>query len=58
MIPYHLISTLLNANFDFDVSVVNDVAIEVAKCTLLGKVMQGQPCPEVHTLMKMGITYI
>ena len=39
-IPYHFISTLLNANFDFDVSVVNDVAIDVAKCTLPDKVMQ------------------
>ena len=33
-IPYHFISTLLNANFDFDVSVANDVAIDVAKYTL------------------------
>ena len=39
-IPYHFISTLLNANFDFDVSVANDVAIDVAKCTLPDKVMQ------------------
>ena len=39
-IPYHFISTLLNANFDFDISVANDVAIDVAKCTLLGKLMQ------------------
>ena len=39
-IPYHFISTLLNANFDFDVSVANDVAIDVAKCALPGKVMQ------------------
>ena len=35
-IPYHFISTLLNAKFDFDVSVANDVA----KCALQGKVMQ------------------
>ena len=41
---------LLNANFDFDVSVANDVAIAVAKWALLGKVMQGSPCPEVSTL--------
>ena len=40
MIPYHFISTLLNANFDIDVSVANDVAIDVAKCALPGKVMQ------------------
>ena len=39
-IPYHFISRLLNANFDFDVSVANDVAIDVAKCALPGKVMQ------------------
>ena len=40
---------LLNDDFDFDVSVVNDVAIDVAKCALLGKVMQWSPCPEVLT---------
>ena len=39
-IPYHFISTLLNASFDFDVTVANDVAIDVAKCTFPGKVMQ------------------
>ena len=39
-IPYHFISTLLNANFDLDVGVANDVAIDVAKCALPGKVMQ------------------
>ena len=39
-ITYHFISALLNANFDFDVSVANDVAIDVAKCALPGKVMQ------------------
>ena len=46
------ISTLLNANFDFDVSIAKDVAIDVAnyKYALPGKVMQGSPCPEVHTL--------
>ena len=50
MIPYHFILTLLNANFDFDVSVANDVAIDVAKCALPGTVMQWSPCPEVRTL--------
>ena len=40
-IPYHFIWTLLNANYDFDVSVANDVAIDVAKCTFPGKVMPG-----------------
>ena len=39
-IHYHFILTLLNANFDFDVSVANDVAIDVAKRALPGKVMQ------------------
>ena len=37
-IAYHFISTLLKANFDFDVSVANDVAIDVAKCALPDKV--------------------
>ena len=32
---------VLKAYFDFDVSVANDVAIVVAKCALMGKVMQG-----------------
>ena len=35
-----LFRRLLNTNFDFDVSVANDVAIDVAKCALPGKVMQ------------------
>ena len=50
MNPYHFISTLLNANSDFDVSVANDLAIDVAKWALTRKVMQGSPCPEVCTL--------
>ena len=36
--------------FDFDVSVANDVSIDVAKWALPVKVMQGLLCPEVHTL--------
>ena len=44
--PYHLIWALLNDNFDFDVNVANDDA----KCALLGKVIQGSPCPEVRIL--------
>ena len=40
MITYHFISALLNDDFDFDVSVANDVAIDVAKRALPGKVMQ------------------
>ena len=35
-------STLFNTNFDFDVRVANDIAIDVAKCPLPGK--QGSPC--------------
>ena len=57
-IPYHLISTLLNANFDFYVSVANDVAIDVAKCALPGKVMQWSPCLEVRTLTNENWRYI
>ena len=57
-IPYHFISTLLYANFDFDVSVANDVAIDVAKCALPGKVMQWSPCPEVRTLTNENGRYI
>ena len=30
----HFISTLLNANFDFDVCLANDVSIDIAKCAL------------------------
>ena len=41
----------LNANFDFDVSLANDVAIGVAKYALPGKVIQGSPCPEVRSLI-------
>ena len=57
-IPYHFILTLLNANFDFDVSVANDVTIDVAKCALPGKMMQGSPCPEVRTLANENCCYI
>ena len=39
-IPYHFILTILKVNFDLNVSVANDVAFDVAKCTLPGKVMQ------------------
>ena len=53
-IPYHFISTLLNANFDFDVNVANSVA----KCALPGKVMQGSPCQAVHTLTNENGCYI
>ena len=57
-IPYHFISTLLNANYDFDVSVANDVAIDVAKCALPGKVMQGSPCPDVRILANENGRYL
>ena len=36
--PYHFISMLSNANFDVDVSFVNDVAMDLTTCTLPGKV--------------------
>ena len=57
-IPYHFISTLLNGNFDFDFSVVNDVAIDVTKYALPDKVMQLSPCPEVRTLTNGNGRYI
>ena len=38
MITYHFISALLNDDFNFDVSVANDVAIDVDKCALSGEV--------------------
>ena len=55
---YHFISTLLNANFDVDVSVSNDVAIDVAKCNRPGKVMQGSHCLKVRTLTNENGRYI
>ena len=57
-IPYHFISTLLNVNFDFDVTVANDVAIDVAKCSLPDKVMQWSPCLEVPTLTNENRRYM
>ena len=57
-IPYHFISTLLNANFDFDISVTNEVAIDVTNCALPGRVMQGLPCPEVRTWTNENGRYI
>ena len=52
--PYHFISTLLNANFDFDV----DVTIDIAKCALPGKVMQRSHCMEVRILTNENECYI
>ena len=57
-IPYHFISTLLNVNFDFDVTVANDVAIDVDTRSLPGKVMQWSPCPEVRTLTNENGRYM
>ena len=57
-IPYHFILTLLNTFLDFDVSVTNDVAIDVAKCALPGKVMQGSPCLEAHALTNENWRYM
>ena len=48
------ILTLLNTNFDSDVSVAHDVA----KCALPGKVMQGSPRPVVHTFINENGRYI
>ena len=47
---------LLNANFD--VSIANDVAIDVAKCAILGKVIQVSPCLEVHNSPNETVCYI
>ena len=58
MTPYHFISTLLNANYDFQVSVANDVAIDVASFALPGKVMQWSPCPEMGTSTNENERYI
>ena len=55
-IPYHFILGLLNANFDFDFSVANDVAIDVAKCIHPGKMMQW-PSLKVHTLTNENRRY-
>ena len=48
----------LSFNFDFDISVANAVVIDVAKCTLPGKVMQWSPCPEACTLTNEDGRYI
>ena len=48
----------LNVNFYFDVSVANDAAIDVARCALPGKVMQGSPCLEVSTSTNENERYI
>ena len=45
-------------NFDFDVSVANDVAIDVAKCAFPGKVMQGSPCLEMYALINENGRYM
>ena len=50
MNPSHFILALLNTNSDFDVSIANNLAIDIAKCTLPGKVMQTSPCQAVCTL--------
>ena len=52
--PYHFISTLLNANFDFDVG----VTIDIAKRALPGKVMQRSHCMEVRILTNENECYI
>ena len=58
-IPYYFILTLLKANFDLDICVANDVAIDVVKCALPGNwLMQWSPCPEVCTLANENGCYI
>ena len=49
---------LLNTNFDFDISVSYDVALDIVKCALPGKLMQGSPYPEVRTLTNKNGRYI
>ena len=53
-ILHHFISTLLNTNFDFYVSVANDVA----KSALPGKLIQGSPYPDVRTSTNENGRYI
>ena len=48
---------LLIAHFGLDITVANDVAIDIAQCALAGKVMQGD-CPEVHTLTNENWHYM
>ena len=57
-IPSHFISTRFNANFDFFVGIANDVAIDVAKWALPGKVRQWSPCLEVRTLTNVNGRHI
>ena len=62
----HSITNVLSPNYDFEISVANDVAIDVARFALPGKVMQCSPCPEVRTstnengryIMKLNDIYI
>ena len=53
-IPYHFISVLLNANFDFYVNVADDIAITLLSVHFW---MQGPPCPEVYTLTNENRRY-
>ena len=54
MIPYHFILVLFH---DFDVSIAHDVAIDVAKCAMSGKMMQGSPCRGLHSLSNENERY-
>ena len=54
-IPYHFILMLLKVTFDFGVTIANDIAIDVARCALPGKVM---PCPKVRTLTNENGRYM
>ena len=48
----------LNTNFDFEVSLANDIAIDVVKCTPPCTLMQGSSCPDVCTLTNENGCYI
>ena len=58
MITYHFISTLLNAYFDSNISLAKDAAIDIVKCALLDKVMQGSPCPKVCPVTNENWCYL
>ena len=58
MISYNFISVYLSDSFDLDVSIANDVYIDLAKWAPPGKVMQGSPCSEVHTITYKNGRYV
>ena len=58
MISYNFVSVYLNDSFDLDVSIANDVSIDLAKCAPPGKVMQGPPCSKVRTFTNINGRYV